>query len=452
MQCPGCNAPLEEDTVFCGNCGRQVAPLLAKGATIAAPAEELQALKSISTPAGNNRPAQPAMLQTPSTQTPPYAPTTDIPFHSATPQLPPSTRPRLTRTRRMTLIAALLLIIIAGGTVAILATLKYNNSGRNPGANALGQVAFVDSQNGITGHTDALKINIRGLEAPSSGFQYDAWLINDQSEQVLALGTLTANGQTFSLNYNGNGGNGKAGINLLGAGNKLEITLEQGTVTSPAGSVILSGTFPPLALVHIRHLLFSFPTTPGKIALLVGLQEQAQLLNAQALILQSVAASHNSFAIQCAAQSLIDIIEGTNGQHYQALPASCISQHITETGDGLGILGSNGYAALAADHAHLAAIQPDATNNIKLHAGHVGIAMNNIEAWVTTVEQDALTLRTTPGNTAKVQEIVTFSDHAFHGVDINGDESIDPVPGEAGAITAYIHGQLMAALQLTPRV
>src|SRR6266567_3713783 len=286
MQCPACNAPLEEDTVFCGNCGRQVAPLLAKGATIAAPAEELQALKSISTPAGNNRPAQPAMLQTSSRQTPPYAPTTAIPVQSGTPQLPPSTRPRLTRTRRITLIAALLLIIIAAGTVAILATLKYNNSGRNPGANALGQVAFVDSQNGITGHTDALKINIRGLEAPSSGFQYDAWLINDQSEQVLALGTLTANGQTFSLNYSGNAGNGKAGINLLGAGNKLEITLEQGTVTSPAGSVILSGTFPPLALVHIRHLLFSFPTTPGKIGLLVGLQEQAQLLNAQALILQ----------------------------------------------------------------------------------------------------------------------------------------------------------------------
>src|SRR5437763_15255157 len=103
MQCPACNAPLEEDTVFCGNCGRQVAPLLAKGATIAAPAEELQALKSISTLAGENRPAQPAMLQTPSTQTPPYAPTTAIPVHSATPQLPTSTRPRLTRTRRQTL-------------------------------------------------------------------------------------------------------------------------------------------------------------------------------------------------------------------------------------------------------------------------------------------------------------------------------------------------------------
>lgn len=468
MQCPGCNALLEEDTVFCGNCGRQVAPLQAKGATVAAPSEKLQAFDSISTPAGNDRAAQRAVLQTPSLRRPPSAPTTDIPVQSGTPggqaqgphspiippfvPTPPPTRTRLSRSRRMTLIAALLLIIVAGGTVGILATLKYTNTGSNPGANAIGQVAFVDSQNGIAGRTDALKINISGLEAAPSGFEYDAWLINEQSEQVLALGTLTANGQAFSLNYAGNGGNGKAGTNLLGAGNKLEITLEQGAVTTPAGSVILSGTFPPLAFIHIKHLLFSFPTTPGKIGLLVGLQEQAQLLNAQALILQSVAASHNSFAIQCAAQSLIDIIEGTNGQHYQALPDSCISQHITETGDGLGILGSSGYVALAAAHAHLAATQPDATDNIKLHAGHVGIAMNNIEGWVTTVEQDALTLRTTPGNTAKVQEIVTLSDHAFHGIDINGDESIDPVPGEAGAITAYIHGQLMAALQLTPGV
>ena len=49
-----------------------------------------------------------------------------------------------------------------------------------------------------------------------------------------------------------------------------------------------------------------------------------------------------------------------------------------------------------------------------------------------------------------VHATFTEEDHAFHGVDIDADESIDPVPGEAGAITGYIHGQLMAVLPLVP--
>ena len=116
-------------------------------------------------------------------------------------------------------------------------------------------------------------------------------------------------------------------------------------------------------------------------------------------------------------------------------------------GDGFGILGQ-GYATTAAAHAALAATQPDSTNTIRLHAGHVEIATNNIQGWVTTVDQDALKLLANPSDTPVIQEIVNLSDHAYHGVDTNGDEQIDPVPGEAGAITAYIHGQLMAGLPL----
>ena len=34
IQCPNCNARLDDDAVFCGNCGKQVAPLQARGATV----------------------------------------------------------------------------------------------------------------------------------------------------------------------------------------------------------------------------------------------------------------------------------------------------------------------------------------------------------------------------------------------------------------------------------
>src|SRR6266700_1007925 len=399
MQCPQCNSPLDDDTIFCGNCGRQIAPLQARGATISV--EEARQINDGQFPRNTSYGAQGPVSTTPDT---PGSPGSD----SVT-LLSPSRSPR-NSVGRIALIIALILLLVAGATLGV----SLLRGGSVPASNATGQVRFLDGPNS-QGNTDALQVTINGLTPPPSGSQYDAWLVNDQSERIVSLGMLTASGQAFTLNHAGNG------ANLLGAGNKLEITLEQGKVNSPTGRVVLTGVFPPKAFIHIRHLLVAFPTTPGQVGLLVGLQKQAQLLNAQAQILQSVVTSHNTLATQCVALSMIDIIEGMHG---------------------------NGYLALDAAHASLAATQPDTTDNIRLHAGHVEIAVTNIKGWVTTVDQDLLPLLAHPGNTVKVQEIVTLADHSYNGVDINGDEHVDPVPGEAGAQTAYQHGQLMATLPL----
>jgi hypothetical protein len=180
----------------------------------------------------------------------------------------------------------------------------------------------------------------------------------------------------------------------------------------------------------------------------VGLLDQAQQLSAQALILKNASDGRNTVAIQCAAQSIIDIAEGSQGAAPTPLPSACAPLNITQTGDGFGLLGTNGYISTAAAHASLAATQSDSTNNIRIHAGHVRIAMDDLRQWVGTVDSDAHSLLVDPNNPTRVQEIVTLSDHALNGVDLNNDEHVDPVPGEAGAITAYIHGQLMALLPL----
>jgi len=335
-------------------------------------------------------------------------------------------------------------LVIAGGTLALVLRNNGNTNGGSAGVGgvATGLVRFVDSQNS-QGRTDSLSLNISGLAAPPAGSQYYAWFVNDQ-EQIVKLGQLTPSSQGFSLNFAGHG------TNLLSLGNKLEITMEQGTPNAPTGNVVLTATFPPKAVIHIRHLLLAFPITPNHIGLLVGVLGQAQQLNAQAQLLQNAEASHNTFTIQCVAQSMIDIIEGAHGHHYQPLSPVCASQNVNIVGDGFGLLGPNGYLALAAAHASLAATQSDSTSLIRVHAGHVEICITNIQGWVTTVDNDAIDLLAHPDHTFKVQEMVTLSDHAYHGVDTNGDEQIDPVPGEGGAITAYIHGQLMATLTIAP--
>ncbi len=115
----------------------------------------------------------------------------------------------------------------------------------------------------------------------------------------------------------------------------------------------------------------------------------------------------------------------------------------------LGLLGK-GYVAGAEEHASLAISQPDAANVMRQHAALMDTALSNITGWVTTIEQDVLRLQAHPTDLSSIPEITTLADNAYHGVDVNGDGQIDPVAGEAGALTAYQQGQLMATLSLVP--
>lgn len=454
MQCPRCNRPLEAGATFCGFCGNQLSPLQAQGATVGptdatilAPnpqwssardqMETVQSAPSIvdqspsAWQAPSPRPAEYVQPETKygSVQTP------------QTPSTPPTRRSAGGNRSRIILLVVIVLVLIAGGTIG--GALFLRNAA---GVAASGQVTFFDSQGGSTGAvggTDALTITINNLSTPPSGSQYNAWLINNQNEGIVALGALVQQGQTYTLRYTGDGSHGHSGTNLLGAGNKLEVTQEQGTVTVPTGKVVLAGTFPPLAFIHIRHLLFQFPSTPHKIGLLVGLLGQTKLLNAQAQLLQNTSAN-NTAAIQCIAQSIVNIIEGAHGSHFHSMGANCGN---IATGDGFGLLGK-GYLVTAAQHAALAANQTDSTDNIRLFAGHVEIATTNITAWATTIDLDALNLLANPNDNNSITGIIKLANQAYNGVDINGDGHVDPVAGEAGAITAYLQGQNMAQLPL----
>lgn len=440
MQCPKCQASIDNNTIFCGNCGQQVAPLQATGATMNYANDENATSKDVRTQAS---------------QASRFTPTVSAPYVRGRGETPPALLPPVTPSRQprrpvFLLLVALLLVFLAGGTVLAIGLLRNRQASTSTGLanNASGQVTFFDGTSS-TGGTDALRISISGLSAAPADFHYNAWLVDEANEHTTALGQLNAQGNTVALSFAGNGTNGKPGTNLLSSGNIVEVTQEQGKVQLPAGKVLLSARFPSAAFVHIKHALFSFPTTPGKIGLLVGLLEQTRLLSAQALALQSIAGSHNAVAIQCIAQSIVDISEGPQGPHYQALPATCGAS--IPTGDGFGILGTNSYATTAATHASLAATQADATATIRQHASEVEIGTTNITSWVGTIDQDALALLGNPSDQAGIPDIVALADHAFHGVDKNGNGQIEPIAGEEGAATVYLRGQLMATLTLLPQ-
>lgn len=364
---------------------------------------------------------------------------------------PTQTSPRRQNASILALAAVLIVALLAGGVFVLF----RGNSPSLTGASAT--VVFSDSKGGEAGNTDALTITAPKLPAPTAGYSYQAWLIDTQKEHIISLGAFAKKGNGFTLAYVGDGAGGHGGTNLLGVGDKLEITLERGLVTAPVGTVVLSVTFPKVAFTHIQHLLFSYPDAPGKIGLAVGLLRQVQLLDQQGRFLQQAAASGDDGATRCLAQSMVDIIQGAHGQQYKPLSDTCAAKGITATGDGFGLLkaanSSNaedaiGYLEAVSDHASLAASGPDATASVRSHAAEVITALSNLKGWLTTIQQEALDLRTNPHNATEAQALAALCDRAYKGVDANANGHIDPVAGEIGAMGAYTSAQLMATLSL----
>jgi hypothetical protein len=459
MVCPNCNTPFDRDTVFCGNCGQQVAPLRAPGPTVAEPIRSN--IDSSYAPHNNMAQNEPTLLSPlPPGRTPPG----DFSrWQGAAPTPPPSTPPQFQPPRptnrhigRNIFIVVVLVLLVGGATAGLIAfarnasnTTTANNKPTAKSTAAIASttsatVSFSDTSHSHTPN-GALKLVTSGLAAPAPDSQYYAWLVDTGAEKTLPLGVLTAQGNNFILNFSGK-------TNLLGAGNQLEITQEKGTPSLPNQHAVLAATFPPLAFIHIRHLLFKFGSTPNNVGLLVGLREQAHILNDQATLLKNLT-NQGPQAVSCGAQNILNLIEGVHGHNVQPLNAACASFNVTNVGDGFGLFdpndANNGYVILVGEHASLAATQSDSTDNIRLHAGHVQIAVDNLKKWLTSIDNDAHQLTTNPGNTALIQDIATLSDHVLNGFDQNDNGQIEPIAGEAGVATAYNEGQLMAQLPLT---
>lgn len=463
MVCPRCNQSVENGATFCGNCGNQITPVLARGATELV-SRENNPYQTVGEPTIAIPPTQgpqPSIRQSYDSLSPlaqpgaahPYPPNagiTPLPRSTFTPPPAPAqpiAKPASLPRRRMAFIVAIIALLIIGlsaGLVTLLQTKPAPPPNKSVAASgATDAVYFSSSLDAQTqGITDTVKIAISGLPAPAQGMQYDAWLVNEQQEQTTRLGTLTPQGQGFSLTYT------DQMQNLLGLGDTITVTQEQNNATLPTGKTMLSAQFPQMAFIHIRHILVAFPDTPHHIGLLVGLLSQARQAEAQAILLHGLASNGNPTAITCAAQNLLNIIEGQHGHHYSPLPIQCAVLNATVTSDGFGLLGADSYISMAGQHASLAAQAGDATTNIKSHAALLETSLANVNNWMTTVDNDAQSLLSHPNDNGKILEIEALTDQAINGVDLNNNGRVDPVTGEAGAEVAFQQGQLMAQLTL----
>jgi hypothetical protein len=378
---------------------------------------------------------------------PRQAPAPNYTSHSGVPSEQPFTTRSPRRPGRTLLVALLTLGLVAAGGLAAFIYFGGALSGQ-PTA----QVTFSEANDGRSGETNALQITADHLPNLSAGTEYDAWLIDLASEHVLPLGALTQDGQRYSVRFSGGAGN------LIAAGDIIEITQEQPGVSVPVGKVMLRGAWPEKSLVHLRHVLTSFPATPGRIGLVTGVLTQSKLLSDHAPALRA-GSGRDQLTMLCETQVMINLLEGQKGPEYQPVTPSCAARLTVAQGDGYGLIDASssssatektGYVPGALAHTSLGATAPDASTAFRGHAPPVEAALGNVQTWDTILLRDLVGLQRAPSDTRKVNEMVSLASNAYIGVDANNNGQIEATEGEGGAVTAYQQAQLMATLTLSP--
>jgi len=296
---------------------------------------------------------------------------------------------------------------------------------------------------------DQVTFSSSTLPLPPEGSQYEAWLIDDDGETLLSIGAVQfdAEGRATLKFIDPNG------RNLITFYHGMQITIEPAgdTNPNPSNEVVFSTILPPGGFSHVRHLLSEFGATPNQTAFIRGLEADTGLLEelSQGLLDAFNAGDERNVRLQ--AEQMLNLVVGDQSDDHKDWDGNGT---IDDPSDGYGLLlngTNNGYIQGTFSHANLSMTSADATENMLIHGEHVKIAATNVSEWTPLLRDQLIAILEAPslsGAEASIRQAVVFADEIRNGVDINGNENIEPIPGEGGAITAYEHSYYMADILL----
>jgi len=296
---------------------------------------------------------------------------------------------------------------------------------------------------------DQVTFSSANLPPPPDGSQYEAWLINDDGETLLSLGMIvfTPDNQA-SLTFVD-----PDGRNLIGNYHGLQVTIEPNPDNSPnpSNDIAFFATMPHGGFSHVRHLLSAFSSTPNETPFIRGLKTDSDLLNniSQGMFASFEAGDEASVRNQ--AEQMLNLIVGILSDEHKDWDGNGTTE---DPGDGFGLLlnGTNsGYIQGAISHASLTMTSADATENMLIHGEHVVMSVENVNTWTPQLRDQLIAVIEAPSLAeaeGAIRQAVVLANQILNGVDINGNENIEAIPGEGGTITAYQHSYYMADIQL----
>lgn len=369
----------------------------------------------------------------PAAATPTSAPVVIV-VPTVTPAAAPTVAAGVTVTATVEAAPTPTIVLIATPTVAAVQPTVPLTVPPTPERAAL--IRYRDNQYSRAGDFTILSTN---LPPAAAGHHYDLWLTR-AGQPTFRLGSLP--NQT-SLNFTGS-----ADQHLLAIYEGALISLEPDADTpGEMGPILYQGTTPPEALIHIRQIADRYVGNPDDQGFLIGAQSQWQLARDHADLLRQALAANNLTEGRRHAEHVINIINGEQGDPFGDLDGDGVPQN---PGDGIGVAG---HLRGAQTETKLAAETTDATAEIKLHAGHVLISSDNVLAWLSDVNAEAvrvLSADTVEEAQPTAEQVTALLDQANAGIDPDGDGVIMPIAGQGGLLTAYEHTLNMGGIELYP--
>jgi plastocyanin/tRNA A-37 threonylcarbamoyl transferase component Bud32 len=294
---------------------------------------------------------------------------------------------------------------------------------------------------------DAASIVVQDLPPPDADQVYAAWLVGKDGS--LALEILSTDGDEMTLSYRS-----PTHANLLANYDRVYITrVPKAAATTEIANVLMTGALPTQTLVHIRHVLVTFDSTPNKTGFALGLRQEADEILRHANLLKKTLDAGDLAGEKRHAEHLINMIEGRQGEHFGDSDGNGNTQN---PGDGFGMLKNGqqlGYLDGMVGHAILAAETPDATEHIKIQAETIQGIGATLRERITDIRDRAIRI-SQAASVAETQQdvsaILELAQQVIQGVDANTNGQIEPIPGEGGVLAAYQQAQRMADLPFTP--
>ncbi len=316
---------------------------------------------------------------------------------------------------------------------------------------SMGRVSFLD----FNAVMDKTAVSVSNLPAPQAGTHYEVWYLAEGGETRRNIGAINMAGNSEGqLSFINPGQE-----NILASFDQVEITIESDNDPSPdeaSGDVVASSVFPPLALVHVRHVLVSYPGAPNEEALIQGLWYTADGVDDSTIALQEAFKENDEELFHLTIEEIINQLVGSaNTDQYRDWNEDGT---VNDPGDGFGLLENGpddglGYIPTTISHTKFAAESTDATENIQMHSAHVVLCIENMRGWSRQLLEKALELQGMSFGSEMeplILELRALSEQVLFGVDTNGNELIEPILGEGGSNTAYEHAYYMAEMLLLP--
>lgn len=298
---------------------------------------------------------------------------------------------------------------------------------------------------------DQVIFSSSSLPLPPQGAHYEAWLVADDSETLFSIGVIEFNPENNAfLTFVD-----PAGRNLLALYHGIQITIEPNPDNNPnpSNDTAFLALLPHGGFAHVRHLLSAFSSTPNQTPFVRGLLRDSELLNSLAQDLLSAFEAGDEDNVRLQTEKMLNLIVGSQSPDYKDWNGDGT---IDDAGDGYGLLlngSNNGYIQGTFSHANLSSQSPDATENMLAHGEHVKIAAENVSGWTAQL-RDQLMVVAGSGSLSEaesaIRQSVVLANQILNGVDVNGNESIEAIPGEGGALTAYEHAYYMADISIKP--